>query len=30
MMINGEKIDIKKLEFLIFFVILQEIYGTIS
>lgn len=29
-MINGEKIDIKKLEFLIFFVILQEIYGTIS
>jgi len=29
-MINGEKIDIKKLEFLIFFVILQEICGTIS
>lgn len=29
-MINGEKIDIKKLEFLFFFVILQEICGTIS
>lgn len=29
-MINGEKIDIKKSGFLIFFVILQEICGTIS